>query len=128
MIIFLIYYLFMSNNYVKKNYHILTYLICYLSLIIGFFAGENVTTGPKADFFHTWDGAMEFNDDWLFSLLNFDNIVNYTRISPIYLLINLIFFPISIYLILCVHRRSSTSVQRSELDDSSYKQICKKLS
>ena len=76
----------MSNNYVKKNYHILTYLICYLSLIIGFFAGENVTTGPKADFFHTWDGAMEFNDDWLFSLLNFDNIVNYTRISPIYLL------------------------------------------
>ena len=77
----------MLNDYVKKNYHILTYFICYLTLLIGFFVGENVTTGPKQDFFHTWDGAMEFNDNWLFSLLNFDKIENYTRISPIYLLI-----------------------------------------
>ena len=82
----LIYYLFMSIDYIKKNYHILTYFIFYLSLLIGFFVGENITSGPKADFLHTWDGAMEFNDDWVFSLLNFDKIDNYTRISPIYLL------------------------------------------
>ena len=54
---------------------------------INWFYGENVTTGPKADFFHTWKGAMEFNDDFLFSLLNFDQINHYTRVSPIYLLI-----------------------------------------
>ena len=76
----------MSIDYIKKNYHILTYFICYLSLLIGYFVGENITSGPKADFLHTWDGAMEFNDDWVFSLLNFDKIDNYTRISPIYLL------------------------------------------
>ena len=76
----------MSNDNIKENYHILTYFFCYLSLLVGFFLGENVTTGPKADFFHTWNGAMEFNDDWLYSLLNFDKIDNYTRISPIYLL------------------------------------------
>ena len=44
----------MSNDYIKENFHLLTYFICYLSLLIGFFYGENVTTGPKADFFHTW--------------------------------------------------------------------------
>jgi len=77
----------MSIDYIKKNYHISIYLICYLSLLIGFFVGENITTGPKADFFHTWDGSMEFNDDWVYTLLNFDKIDNYTRISPIYLLI-----------------------------------------
>ena len=77
----------MSNDYIKENFHLLTYFICYLSLLIGFFYGENVTTGPKADFFHTWKGAMEFNDDFLFSLLNFDQINHYTRVSPIYLLI-----------------------------------------
>ena len=64
-----------------------------------------------------------------FLISSFKKILNmYLSISPIYLLINLIFFPISIYLILFVHRRSSTSVQRSKLDDFIYKQICKKLS
>ena len=106
----------MSNDFIKKNYHLITFFICYLTLLIGFFLGENITTGPKRDFLHTWDGSMEFNDDWLFSLLNFDNIVNYTRISPIYLLtislINpsrsnlfIVFSAISAAISLCVNLR-----------------------
>ena len=54
----------MSNDFIKKNYHLITFFICYLTLLIGFFLGENITTGPKRDFLHTWDGAMEFNDDF----------------------------------------------------------------
>ena len=77
----------MSNDFIKKNYHLITFFICYLTLLIGFFLGENITTGPKRDFLHTWDGAMEFNDDLLFSLFNFDKIENYTRISPVYLIL-----------------------------------------
>lgn len=77
----------MSNEFIKKNYHIITYIICYLSLLFGFFLGENTTSGPKMDFNHAWNGAMEFNEDLLFTLLNFDKIENLTRISPIYLIV-----------------------------------------
>ena len=77
----------MSNDFVKKNYHIIIYTICYLSLLIGFILGENVTSGPKRDFLHTWNGAMEFNNNFLPSLLNFENIQYQTRISPIYLIL-----------------------------------------
>ena len=55
----------MSNEFIKKNYHIITYIICYLSLLFGFFFGENTTSGPKMDFSHAWNGAMEFNEDFL---------------------------------------------------------------
>ena len=75
----------MSNDFVKKNYHIIIYTICYLSLLIGFIFGENVTSGPKHDFLHAWRGAMEFNNNFLYSLLNFENIQYSTRVSPIYL-------------------------------------------
>ena len=77
----------MSNDFVKKNYHNIIYTICYLSLLIGFILGENVTSGPKQDFLHTWNGSMEFNNNFLFSLLNFENIQNQTRISPVYLIL-----------------------------------------
>ena len=77
----------MSNDFIKKNYHIIIYTICYLSLLIGFILGENVTSGPKNDFLHTWNGSMEFNNNFLFSLLNFENIQNQTRISPVYLIL-----------------------------------------
>ncbi len=77
----------MSNEFIKKNYHIITYIICYLSLLLGFFFGENTTSGPKMDFNHAWNGAMEFNENLLYTLLNFDKIENLTRISPIYLII-----------------------------------------
>jgi len=77
----------MSNDFVKKNYHNIIYTICYLSLLIGFILGENVTSGPKHDFLHTWNGSMEFNNNFLLSLLNFENIQNQTRISPVYLIL-----------------------------------------
>lgn len=77
----------MSNEFIKKNYHIITYIICYLSLLFGFFFGENTTSGPKMDFSHAWNGAMEFNENFLYTLLNFDKIENLTRISPVYLII-----------------------------------------
>ena len=77
----------MSNDLIKKNYHIIIYIICYLSLLLGFFLGENTTSGPKMDFNHAWNGAMEFNENLFFALLNFDKIENLTRISPIYLIV-----------------------------------------
>ena len=77
----------MSNDLIKKNYHIIIYIICYLSLLLGFFLGENTTSGPKMDFSHAWNGAMEFNENIFFTLLNFDKIENLTRISPIYLIV-----------------------------------------
>ena len=77
----------MSNDFVKKNYHIIIYTFCYLSLLIGFLFGENVTSGPKFDFFHAWDGAMEFNNNIISSLINFEEIQNKTRVSPIYLIL-----------------------------------------
>ena len=39
------------------------------------------------DFNHAWNGAMEFNENIFFTLLNFDKIENLTRISPIYLIV-----------------------------------------
>ena len=40
----------MINSYLKRNYHILTYVLLYISLLIGFFLNENITGGPKMDF------------------------------------------------------------------------------
>ena len=41
------------NKFIKNNYHILTYILLYSSLIIAFYFDENVTSGPKVDLQYT---------------------------------------------------------------------------
>ena len=40
----------MKFEFIKKNYHIIAFILLYLSLLLGFFLDENTTFGPKKDF------------------------------------------------------------------------------
>ena len=42
----------MNLEFIKKNYHITTFILLYFSIILGFIFGENTTLGPKFDFFN----------------------------------------------------------------------------
>ena len=60
---------------------------------------------------------------------NIKNIFSsYMKISIINIIINLIFMPFSIYLILFVHRRSIYSLQRASISNANFKKISNKLS
>ena len=54
--------------------------------------------------------------------------ISYRKISIINIISNLFFIPISIYLILLVHRRSIFSSQRNSISFSKFKEITRKLS
>ena len=86
----------MNLEFIKKNYHITTFILLYFSLIIGFLFGENTTLGPKFDFEHALKQLQLFEENFFYTLLNYDNIIypinftyiyNYNFIFKKYLLI-----------------------------------------
>jgi hypothetical protein len=81
----------MINKLTKENYHILTYFILYLSILVGFFFNENTTGGPQIDFNHALKQVHAFEENFFYTFLNFDKIDHATRISPIFILILFIF-------------------------------------
>ncbi len=77
----------MNFKFIKKNYHITTFILLYFSLIIGFLFGENTTLGPKFDFEHALKQLQLFEENFFYTLLNYDNIIYPTRISPVFIII-----------------------------------------
>ena len=75
---------------IKSNFHILGFIILYSTIIFGFYVDENITAGPKLDFYHMLKQVSQFENNFLGTLLNFDKIDSPTRISPIF--ISIIFF------------------------------------
>ena len=79
------------NKFLKYNYHILTYILLYSSLIIAFFLGENVSSGPKNDLLYALKQVEIFNKDFLYAFFNYDTIEYPNRLSPVYITILLVF-------------------------------------
>ena len=77
----------MNSEFIKKNYHISTFILLYFSLILGFFLGENTTLGPKLDFNHALKQVELFERDFLYTFFNYDEIKSPTRISPVFILV-----------------------------------------
>lgn len=75
------------TGFILKNYHITIFILLYLSLILGFFLGENITQGPKFDFNHSLKQVKLFENDFLYTFFNFDELKTPSRISPIYILL-----------------------------------------
>ena len=69
----------------KNNYHILTYILLYSSIIIAFYYDENVTGGAKDDFQYILKQVAILNENFLYSFLNYDEIDHHNRLSPIYI-------------------------------------------
>ena len=80
----------MNNYFIKKNYHIITFIFLYFSIIFGFILGENTTLGPENDFNHALKQVFLFEKNFLHTFLNYDILEFHTRISPIFIMI--IFF------------------------------------
>ena len=80
----------MIMKQIKNNSQILSFIILYSTVIFGFYLDENITSGPKLDFYHMLKQEYEFENNFLGTLLNYDQIEHHTRISPIFVLI--IFF------------------------------------
>ena len=79
------------NKFFKNNYHILTYVLLYSSLIIAFYFGENVAGGAKYDFRYILHQVEIFDENFLYSFLNYDTIEHPNRLSPIWVMIVLLF-------------------------------------
>ena len=77
----------MNLEFIKKNYHITTFILLYFSIILGFILGENTTLGPKYDFFYALKQLEFFERDFKFTFFNYDKIDSPTRISPVFILI-----------------------------------------
>ena len=86
------------NKFFKYNYHILTYVLLYSSLIIAFYFDENVAGGPKYDFRYVLKQVALFDENFLYSFLNYDTIEHPNRLSPIYVMVVLFFKKIFISL------------------------------
>ena len=86
------------NKFLKNNYHILTYVLLYSSLIIAFYFDENVAGGPKYDFRYILKQVALFDENFLYSFLNYDTIEHPNRLSPIYVMVVLFFKKIFISL------------------------------
>ena len=74
------------NQLISKNFKLITFLLFYSTVLVGFYLGENATIGPKIDFFHHLNGLRSFDLDLSYALLNFNSIEYPTRISPVFLL------------------------------------------
>ena len=81
----------MINKFIKENYHILTYFILYLSILVGFFFNENTSGGPQIDFNHALKQVQAFEENFFYTFFNYDKIDYTTRISPAFIII-LFFF------------------------------------
>ena len=79
------------SKFFKNNYHILTYVFLYSSLIIAFYLDENVAGGAKYDLQYTLKQVAIFNENFLDSFLNYDKIEHPNRLSPIYITLLLVF-------------------------------------
>ena len=75
----------------KNNYHILTYVLLYSSIIIAFYYDENVTGGAINDFQYSLKQVAILNENFLYSFLNYDEIEHHNRLSPIYISLLLVF-------------------------------------
>jgi hypothetical protein len=82
----------------KNNYHILTYVLLYSSIIIAFYFDENVTGGAKNDFQYILKQIAILEENFLYSFLNYDEIQHHNRLSPVYITLLLIFKKIFISL------------------------------
>ena len=89
------------NNFFKNNYHILTYILLYSSLIIAFYFNENVAGGAKLDLQYTLKQVQLFEANFVYSFLNYDNIEFPNRLSPIYISILVIFKKIFVFIVFC---------------------------
>ena len=76
----------MKFEFIKKNYHIIAFILLYLSLLLGFFLDENTTIGPKRDFAYALKHVALFEENFFYTFLNYDNVVG-SRISPIFYII-----------------------------------------
>tara|TARA_B100001057_G_C22793864_1_gene928770 strand:- start:167 stop:1399 length:1233 start_codon:yes stop_codon:yes gene_type:complete len=72
-------------KFIKNNYHSLAYLVFYTSIIIAFFLDLDVTSGPKKDLSYTLLQVKIFEENFLYSFLNYDKIEYPNRLSPIYI-------------------------------------------
>ena len=81
----------LMKNILSKNYHILTYVLLYSSLIIAFYYDENVTGGAQNDFQYILKQVAIFDKNFLYSFLNYDTIEFPNRLSPIYISLVLLF-------------------------------------
>lgn len=79
------------KKFLKNNYHILTYVLLYSSIIIAFYYDENVTGGAKYDFQYILKQVAILNENFLYSFLNYDEIEAHNRLSPVYITLLLIF-------------------------------------
>ncbi len=79
------------KKFLNNNYHILTYVLLYSSIIIAFYYDENVTGGAKYDFQYILKQVAILNENFLYSFLNYDDIEHHNRLSPIYISLLLIF-------------------------------------
>ena len=61
----------MKSEFIKKNYHIIAFILLYLSLLLGFFLDENTTFGPKKDFAHALKQVALFEEDFFYGNLLF---------------------------------------------------------
>ena len=75
---------------IKNNYQILSFIILYSTIILGFYLDENITAGSKLDFYWMLKQVSQFENNFLGTLLNYDQIKFPTRISPIF--ISVMFF------------------------------------
>ena len=68
----------MNLEFIKKNYHITTFILLYFSIILGFILGENTTLGPKYDFFYALKQLEFFEQDFKFGfnelILHFNSL------------------------------------------------------
>ena len=81
----------MNFAFIKRNYHITTFILLYLSLLFGFYNNENTTFGPKIDFEHALKQVKSFDENFIYTFLNYDKIESPTRISPLFILVIFIF-------------------------------------
>ena len=65
------------SKFFKNNYHILTYVFLYSSLIIAFYLDENVAGGAKYDLQYTLKQVAIFNENFLDSFLRFKCSIPY---------------------------------------------------
>ena len=64
----------MNSEFIKKNYHISTFILLYFSLILGFLLGENTTLGPKLDFNHALKQVELFERDFLYTFFHIKHL------------------------------------------------------
>ena len=97
-----------DKNFINRN-NIYLLLILYLSLLLGFYFGENLNYGAKPDWYYTnFPAIKDFSENLSKTLLNYDKYNH--RHSPIYLIFLSLFSKIGINfdLIRFIHLNIST--------------------